>query len=50
MVKHVLKDGSEVKGIEGYVIRMDQFDHLYKVIDSISRKEGDVNAVISASD
>lgn len=49
MIKHVLKDGTKIDDVTGYVIRMDEFKSLYKLIDSISRK-GNVHETVSASD
>ena len=41
-IKHVLKDGTEVDSVEGKVIKAEQFDVLYEVINRI-QKEGDQN-------
>ena len=50
MIRHVLKDGSEVNDIEGYVIRMDDHEELYKIIDGMNQKGGGKCEVVSASD
>lgn len=36
-VIHILKDGTQVKDITGYVIHVDESSPLYHVIDSINR-------------
>lgn len=48
MIKHVLKDGTEVADISGYVIKAEQFPVLYEIINRIQQKE-DSNEVISTS-
>lgn len=48
-IHHVLKDGTQVDDIAGKVIKADQFPVLYEVVNRI-QKEGDANAVVSASD
>ena len=37
-VIHVLKDGSQVASIEGYVVKMADADPLYRFIHSINQK------------
>lgn len=49
MIKHVLKDGTEVDDITGYVIRIDDHEALYKLIDLISKK-GNVYEALPTSD
>lgn len=39
MIKHILKDGTEVPDIDGHVIKADQFEVLYEVINRIQEKE-----------
>jgi hypothetical protein len=48
-IKHILKDGTEVPDIAGRVIKADEFPVLYEVVNRI-QKEGDTNAIVSASD
>lgn len=50
MIRHVLKDGSEVSDITGYVIRIEDHEDLYKIIDGLNQKGGNIDAVVSASD
>ncbi len=38
MIHHVLKDGTEVKSIEGHVIKADEFDTLYQVVNRINER------------
>lgn len=38
MIRHVLKDGTEVSEITGHVIKADQFEVLYEVINRIGKK------------
>ena len=38
MIRHILKDGTKVDSIEGRVIKADQFETLYAIIDRIQRK------------
>lgn len=49
MIKHVLKDGSKVDDVTGYVIRIDEFQSLYKLIDSINEK-GNMHEAIQTPD
>jgi hypothetical protein len=37
-VYHVLKDGSRPKDITGHVVRMDDAEPLYRLLDSFSQK------------
>ena len=39
-IKHVLKDGTQVDSIEGKVIKADQHELLYEIINRM-QKEGD---------
>lgn len=39
MIYHVLKDGTEVESIEGKVVKADQFETLYQVINRITEKD-----------
>lgn len=48
-IKHVLKDGTQVSDISGHVIKAKDYPVLYEVVNRI-QKEGDANAVVSASD
>ena len=44
MIKHVLKDGRVVDSIAGTVIRQQDFEHVYEVINNINRRyEGTKN-------
>lgn len=38
MIKHVLKDGRVVDSIAGTVIRQQDFEHVYEVINNINRR------------
>lgn len=48
-IKHVLKDGTQVSDISGRVIKAKDYPVLYEVVNRI-QKEGDANAIVSASD
>lgn len=48
-IHHVLKDGTQVKDISGHVIKAADYPVLYEVVNRI-QKEGDANAIVSASD
>lgn len=37
-VYHVLKDGSKVDSVKDYVIKMDQFPQVYRVIERIEER------------
>lgn len=39
-VIHILKDGSIVKDITGHVVRMEDAEPLYQLIDTINRNPG----------
>ena len=39
MVKHILKDGTQVNDISGVVITQEQFPLVYRIIDKIGRGE-----------
>ncbi len=39
MIKHILKDGTEVDDITGKVIKAEQHPVLYEVISKIAEKE-----------
>ena len=44
MVRNFLKDGKEVKSISGYVVKVDDAQSIYRIIDRINerkRKEND---------
>lgn len=41
MIKHILKDGTEVSDITGKVIKAKDFPILYETINRISKKGGD---------
>lgn len=43
-IHHVLKDGTQVDDISGHVIKAEQFEVLYHVIDQINAKKGTKNA------
>lgn len=45
MIKHVLKDGSEVKDISGLVVKAKDNELLYEVINRISQ-EGRSNETV----
>ena len=38
MIHHILKDGTEVADITGHVIKADQFEVLYQIMDSINER------------
>lgn len=38
MIRHIMKDGTEVADITGYVIKAEKFDVLYKIIDGINER------------
>ena len=38
MVKHFLKDGSQVESIEGYVLKQKDFPGLYSTLDQIEKR------------
>lgn len=48
MIKHVLKDGTEVPSVEGKVIKADDFRTMYEVIIRITMKE-ESDETVSAS-
>lgn len=39
MIRHILADGTEVDDITGKVIKADEFEVLYQVINRIQEKE-----------
>ena len=39
MVRHVLKDGKEVKSISGHVIKIDDAQSIYQIIDRINERK-----------
>lgn len=45
MIRHILKDGTEVEDITGKVIKADEFETLYQVISKIQEKEQKHEAV-----
>ena len=45
MIRHILKDGTEVDDITGKVIQADEFETLYQVINRIQEKEQKHEAV-----
>ena len=38
MIHHILKDGTEVTDIAGKVIKAEQFEVLYQIIDGINER------------
>ena len=38
MIHHILKDGTEVNDIAGHVIKAEQFEVLYQIIDGINER------------
>lgn len=38
MIRHILKDGTEVTDISGHVIKAEQFEVLYQIIDGINER------------
>ena len=38
-IHHVLKDGTEVESIEGHVIKAEEFQVLYEVINRINNRK-----------
>ena len=49
MIKHILKDGTEVKSIRGVVISQAQFPQVYRVIEQIEERS-DTDGVLQTSD
>lgn len=50
-VIHVLKDGSEIEDITGYVVRVKDAEPLYKMIREINRKsEQSQNCTLSGNE
>ena len=45
MIRHILKDGTEVDSVEGKVIKSDDFRTMYEVIIRITMKEDSDEAV-----
>ena len=39
MVRHFLKDGTEVKSIAGTVIKREDFETVYRVIEQIEKRK-----------
>lgn len=52
MIRHILKDGTEVPDISGHVIKAAEHTALYEAINRIQKKgkEGGANAVVSTPD
>lgn len=48
MIKHVLKDGTEVPNVAGMVVKAEDFPVVYEVISRI-QKGGDLNAAVQTS-
>lgn len=48
-IHHLLKDGTQIDDIAGKVIKAKDYPVLYEVVNRI-QKEGDANAIVSASD
>ena len=48
-IHHLLKDGTQESDISGHVIKAKDYPVLYEVVNRI-QKEGDANAIVSASD
>lgn len=40
-VIHILKDGTRLDDISGHVVRMEDAEELYRLIDSISQRRGE---------
>lgn len=38
MIKHVLKDGRQVESVAGIVIKQEDFNHVYQVIERIEKR------------
>lgn len=38
MIRHFLKDGTQVNSVEGIVITMEQFPEIYRLFDRINQK------------
>ena len=38
MVRHILKDGTEVKDIKGHVVKIEDAQSIYTLIEQINRK------------
>ena len=39
MIKHFLKDGTEVKDVKGHVVKIDQAKSIYALLDQINNKQ-----------
>ena len=52
IIHHILKDGTEVDSVSGYVIQADLFPVLYEIVNRIQMKEGEKknHEAVSASD
>lgn len=46
MVRHILKDGTEVKDIKGKVIKASEFRTLYEVINRIQKGQKDAEGSV----
>ena len=38
ILHHILKDGTEVPDVTGYVVKADEFDTMYQVINRINER------------
>lgn len=47
-IHHVLKNGTQVDDVSGYMIKAADYPVLYEVVNRI-QKEGDANAVVRTS-
>lgn len=50
MIRHILKDGTEVPDITGHVVMAKEHVVLYEVINSIQKKERKKDEAISTPD
>lgn len=49
MIKHVLKDGTEVPDVAGMVVKPEDLPVIYEVISRIQMEGGDLNAAVQTS-
>lgn len=48
MIRHILKDGTEVPQVAGMVVKAEDFPLVYEIISRI-QKGGDLNAAVQTS-
>lgn len=49
MIRHILKDGTEVQTVEGVKVSVTEHELLYEVIAEIERKGGETNGDVETS-